>query len=967
MRLLTCFFLLLIGAIPIFSQSQTVLAPDDTQVALDRLSAEKQALFQKGDARTLADDFRLIELGEWLSVEGKWVEKAEGEPDYLLVGAELAYRQNDFSLAESRVKAYLDRVPGDPAGRLFQARLYIEAWELTKAAEICAQLRQENDLHEGAALLQGRLALLQKDYAGALTLAQAVQQWNPANAKAYLLEAEAYFWLRQPEQAEAPLRRALELDPFDPDARFAYGYALWRRVDATLLPAMAAQWEIALRVHPLHYQTHWHWGNGHTHLTYADYVDPQEDEIRPQLERADSLLAQNQIEAALTHIWQVARAYPTSELPMMHLGSAYYMAYDLGPARLDTAQEIFQGILSRKAHYGPAHNGLAAVIKQKRFAYLHQYDSLEQVIAHTQITDPDNFAAVFSDLDRYPGERVRRMVWNQLYSSVVYFPFLQKLGREFVIPPLHEDLALAMDQPFFRGATTFDNRQWMDIRGVGSGATGIEYVERGAHLERNVTLHEYVHLFHGQVFTEAEMRAVRAHYYRAMAEGYIIDYYSANNEFEYLAQTFPAYFIPVKVHPLNHKSLNTRSDLLSKDPGMYAFIDSLVQRHRAYLAGDSAAMAANWAEVYVKQAERAHRREAWAEASALLDTALRWDSTYRPALLARAALAQAQQAWNEAEFWLEQAETPGYAPAQAARAAYLRARFDTGLIAAPEALSQMVAAYEAALSRETDLAERASLAESLRRTYRDFGRWVEAIEAADRYVRQAPTVSTYLRDRRDEAAAFAAELRGRLGYLAEARAVFEPLLAQKPQDYYLRRQWAAVLATNGAYPEAVAVLTAGQRILAAAGRPDPDYAAAICLYALSGGDTATAQSARADLPGHPPAYGDVYLWAQARCAWGEAEGLDSLIGEPARLPATRAEQERLRGHLAAARGDTAAAISAYQAALKADPYVLETRFQLLELLTATGASRQARRLAREGSLLPLPPGPAAQRRLEEYE
>jgi len=46
--------------------------------------------------------------------------------------------------------------------------------------------------------------------------------------------------------AEAPLRKCLEIDPFNADARFNYGYMIWRRVDARQLDAMAAQWELAL-------------------------------------------------------------------------------------------------------------------------------------------------------------------------------------------------------------------------------------------------------------------------------------------------------------------------------------------------------------------------------------------------------------------------------------------------------------------------------------------------------------------------------------------------------------------------------------------------------------------------------------------------------------------------------------------------------------------------------------------------
>src|SRR5690606_27853852 len=200
--------------------------------------------------------------------------------------------------------------------------------------------------------------------------------------------------------------------------------------------------------------------------------------------------------------------------------------------RLDSAQAVFEAILARKPNYGPAHNGLAAVIKQRHFSVHAAFDSLEREIANTSTAADPAFDAVFSDMAMYPGDRVRQMARQQLGPSYAYLDMLARQGKVFRIPPLHHDLAQAMDRRFFRGATTFDNRQWMDIRGVGSGAAGIEYVERGSHQERNVLNHEYVHLFHGQAFTDAESRRVRELYYDAMANGRVIDYYAANNESE---------------------------------------------------------------------------------------------------------------------------------------------------------------------------------------------------------------------------------------------------------------------------------------------------------------------------------------------------------------------------------------------------------------------------------------------------
>lgn len=129
----------------------------------------------------------------------------------------------------------------------------------------------------------GRSRLLQKDYNAALTIAENIIKDNPNSAGVYLLKADVYFWNQQPDLAENPLKRFLEIDPFNADARFSCGYAIWRRIDATRLNSMASQWEIALAINPLHFQTHWHWGNGHMNLTYADYAEKDDDEVRESI------------------------------------------------------------------------------------------------------------------------------------------------------------------------------------------------------------------------------------------------------------------------------------------------------------------------------------------------------------------------------------------------------------------------------------------------------------------------------------------------------------------------------------------------------------------------------------------------------------------------------------------------------------------------------------------------------------
>lgn len=909
---------------------------------------------------------RLTRLGLWEEAETVLAQAQPG-PDVDAAAAMLSFRRHRYDEAEARVRRALGADPSHREARLMQIRLAIQAWTLDEAAALAEAMLAEHSRDEEAALLLGRVRLLEKRYDEALGWARRVQRWNRRNAEAHLLEADVRFWDQDPAGAEPALVRALELDPFDPDARFGYGYAIWRRVDATQLDAMAAQWTLALEVDPLHYVTHWHWGNGHTNLTYADYAHPTDSIVRTRLARAHDRIAANRIDEAIALTRELEREYPESVLPALTRGSAFYMAYEMDrAARLDSAHATFAAILDRKPNYGPAHNGLAAVIKQWQLGYLASFDSLTTAIEAVPLPDDPIFDEFFRDVAAYPGDRVRKMARQQLGPSIAYLPLLHRLDRSYSIPPLHIDLAEAMGNPSLRTRTTFDNRQWMDIRGIGGGAAGIEYVERGSHWERNVLLHEFVHLFHSQVLTDAEVRRIRELYHAAVEADRALDYYAANNEHEFMAQAYEAYVSPVKAHPLNHKAMNTHDDLLEKDPETYAFIDSMVVRQRAYLDGDLSALASNWAEAYVRLSERARRVDqggspaARRRAAAFLDSALVHDPDYLPAMLSYAALERTHGNLAEAERWLERAAAldPAYAPIHAARAELVAARAEAGEVDADRALEEQVAHYIRALELEGDLAERAQLNATLRTLYWSHGRIAEAVEVAEAYVREAPTLSTYLRDRRDEAAAFANELRGFAGAVTETLPFFAALVEKKPQHYELRRQYADALAAAGRHAEAVETLEAAQRILAAGGHPRVDFMVQIAEIEAARGDLEAARSAIAPvLEGtvRAPAGDPRYLRVLA--ALGESEHLarEVIRMDRGRTPADAAEAAYTRGWIAEHAGEYDDARLHYADALDANEYHHAARLRLIGLLLREDRGAEVDMIITRAEALPLPP------------
>lgn len=962
--------------------SAQTIAPDSAALALQQLSKEKQEVLKhfsstKNKVKSIE---QMLSLGLWK--EAKQAISANKKPStaYQLLTADYLILNNEFQQAEVLVDELRKTQPENEKAVLLKAFLEIQAWRLPAAGALCEKALNDQALKnqgkvaqklsqpvrpsEKLLLMLGRTRLLQKNYTEALAIAKKVLLQNPNSAGAYLLEADVYFWNQQPDLAEAPLKKSLTLDPYNADARFSYGYAIWRRIDATQLNAMAAQWELALAINPLHFQTNWHWGNGHTNLTYADYAEKDDDVIRKALKKADDEVSQGRVANAIATTRLVEKQYPTSVLPGMHRASIYYIAFDMDrKSRLDSAENIFRKILLRKKHYGPAHNGLSAVIKSKRIPYLAVYDSISNTLNTKNINDMANFQKVFPDVNYYPGETVKAMAWNQLFTAVVYFPFLSKQGESFRIPPLHKDLAVTMNAPYFRYMTTFDNRQWMDIRGVGSGAAAIEYVERGAFLERNVILHEYVHLFHGRVLTDAECRKIRALYYQAMKEKRTLDYYSQNNESEYFAQTYPAYFEPVKVHPLDFKSMNTTSDLKTKDPDMYAFLDQLVKKERAYLAGDQKAMASNWAEVYLNKSKDMSRTNQRLTTN-YLDTALVYDPSYLPAYLYYAQLKTERKDFKTAEAWIKKAEglDPKYAPIYTAYADLYAARFAAGEIDQQTGVSKQAFYLDKAFRLEDDYQELAGISLSLAEMYKKNGMIAESMATASEYGKTGATVSTYLRDRRDDAVAYAAVLSSTLGYAEEPVAILKGLVLQKPQNFEYRNKYADALAMNQQYDAAISTLKEAQRILAASGNARTDYNLRIADFYASKGDMDQAGEYL-----QPFIKGDQAVRAADQLRYSllltktghidQAETLFNTIISKGN-PFYMADYYYTQGKLRAAKDGNKEAVSAlYEKAIAANPYLFPAYSELIINYQAAGEKEKAAAVRTKLAKLKIKPGP----------
>ncbi len=940
------------------------LVVDDTQTALDVLHQKRELALKNLDKKTSAKEIdTLIELGAWDDARRYLAKLEPSSEERLFLEAKLDFKNHNYEKAEKLVDEILDINSANENAKLLRAELFIQAWELEKAERIADKILDENKNNASAGIIKGKIQLLNRNYDAATDWAKMVQKWDPKLADGYLLEAESLFWDQKPNSAEQALTKAIELNPFDADARYSYGYAVWRRVDATQLDNMAAQWNLALEINPLHYLTHWHFGNGHTNLTYADYARESDDKVREELEQVESLIKNDKLSEAINLTLDIENKYQDSVLPQMARGSIFYMFYDMNrEERLDSAQTNFVSILDKKQNYGPAHNALAAVIKQRQFQYLDGFEELEQMIANTALPANDEvFNRVFQDAKYYSGTRVEKMIAQQIGPSIAYLEMIDKFNSKFAIPPLHIDLAQAMNNNFFRYGTTFDNRQWMDIRGVGSGATGIEYLERGAHLERNVLAHEYAHLYHGTILTDQESRKIRELYHNAMKGGYALDYYASNNESEYFAQGYAGFLSDKKVHPLNHKSMNTKEYIQQKDPDLYNFLEELAGKQNDYLAGNKDALADNWAQTYLSLAKRARNRGNHALTKDYLNKSLEYNENYVPALLEFAQLNIDLREYKNADYYISIAKNiaENYAPIYLMEASILHHNALDGIIDFEQSLQEQELLFEKARILEEDLAEKASMNLVNRSRYFDYGHYVRAIEIAQRYLKDAPTISTYLRDRRDDTEAFYNNIRSLMGHSGEVENFFKNLIEQKPQNFGHRLTYADVLMRQQKWSAALDVLEEGEKILSSAGNNFPGYTLRIASVYAENGNEPKAEQLLSKLDTNRLSWQDKLYYAEILTEIGldrkALEILDTLTD--LKLPRQIAEFAYVQGLIYLKNDEFTNAENSFKEALLFNKYQLKARVRVVEMLVKMDRNEEADELRKEGLSFKIPLGP----------
>jgi hypothetical protein len=155
-----------------------------------------------------------------------------------------------------------------------------------------------------------------------------------------------------------------------------------------------------------------------------------------------------------------------------------------------------------------------------------------------------------------------------------YLPALLRARVTHDILGFEEGMTEAPERRYLASRRTHDQRWYGALRGVGgrNAATGIESILAAADLRYDTFAHELAHQVHLYGFTDQDRRVVAELHRRAGLNDLCLDYYSATNDREYLAQGYEAFVSLAKSPFHHHLRRHTRAELRDRDPGLYRFL-----------------------------------------------------------------------------------------------------------------------------------------------------------------------------------------------------------------------------------------------------------------------------------------------------------------------------------------------------------------------------------------------------------
>ena len=389
---------------------------------------------------------------------------------------------------------------------------------------------------------------------------------DPGFGRAYLLRSLIHRIRQENDQWKADGRKAVEVSPFDDEARANLFNILMRGEQK--MEEGYAQAKVALRINPLCYQAHNYIGNGWTAVTYGQ--DQTTAPIEPLLKEGSEALISRDLDRADRAFDGVLKVDGKNIRALIGKGTASYHR-----GRFEESLAWFRRALAVDPDYGLAHYGVSQSLLRLKDAINVRLAGIEKQFAAKDAPEPSYLGDVFINYAQLDPD-LKKIIRLSVKPLRSFLKAAKDKGATFYITPFHRIQSAAPGMEGIRGQRTFDGRLWDDVKGLGSlhALSGEDWERDVKRLRYNVVAHEFTHQVHGLVPTDLRDEVKRL-FEKAKKERLTLDFYADFNEFEYFATGVEAYVSAEKLADQKIAYGHTRGELLARDPDLYRLIERL--------------------------------------------------------------------------------------------------------------------------------------------------------------------------------------------------------------------------------------------------------------------------------------------------------------------------------------------------------------------------------------------------------
>lgn len=482
-----------------------------------------------------------------------------------------------FGEARAELAKAAARAPRAEEVRLLEAALAVDRMDFAAAAAIYKEIVAGNPASAAGWCGLAEVAYWENRYDDALSFIGRCRTADPGFGRAFLFKSLIHRTRQENDEWKAAGRKAVELAPFDDEARANLSNVLARGEQK--MNEGYAEAKIALRINPLCYQAHNYIGNGWTAAAYGEDKPGGPPEAAPRIrallqDGGEALIARDLDRAGLLFD-EVLGLSARNIKGLIGKGTA---AYHRG--RFAESLKWFSAALAVDPDYGLAHYGLSQSLLRLKDATNVRLSEIEKGFAAREAAEPPGLKDVFINYASLDPD-LQKIIRLSVRPLRAFLPMAKDKGATFFITPFHMIQSEAPGMAGIRGERTFDGRLWDDVKGLGGthALSGEDWERDVKRLRYNVVAHEFTHQVHG--FLPKDLRdEVNRLFEKAKKERLTLDFYADFNEFEYFATGVEAYVSEGKLADQKIAYGHTRAELMARDPDLYRLIERLDGRDR---------------------------------------------------------------------------------------------------------------------------------------------------------------------------------------------------------------------------------------------------------------------------------------------------------------------------------------------------------------------------------------------------